>query len=82
MRIGTKYHNGDSREDCANLYLNDCDPATIIEEAKRADAHVLLFREMFSNGYPVLIPQILQLLSAGTKERIARTLKAGKPLRN
>jgi deaminated glutathione amidase len=32
-------------------YLNDRDPATIIEEAKRAGAHVVLFPEMFSNGY-------------------------------
>jgi len=32
-------------------FLNDRDPATIVEEAKSAGAQVVLFPEMFSNGY-------------------------------
>lgn len=32
-------------------YLNDCEPVTIVREAKRAAAQVVLFPEMYSNGY-------------------------------
>lgn len=32
-------------------YLNDRDPGTIVGEAKRLDSQIVLFPEMFSNGY-------------------------------
>jgi predicted amidohydrolase len=38
-------------------YLNDRSPVTIVEEAKNAAAHVVVFPEMYSNGYARFDPR-------------------------
>jgi len=53
-------------------YLNDRDPASIVEEAKRAAAEVVVFPEMYSNGYARFDP--------GDSEAIERWRKGAHSL--